>query len=117
MQSTCSHHAVPFVGVAHIAYIPSADGKIIGLSKLNRIVEYYARRPQVQENLTMQIHSHVDQMCEGNIGVAVMIEANHMCVQVRGVEHDSIMKTTKLSKRFLTEDKVLNELYQFINGQ
>ena len=75
VNSFCSHHHLPFIGVAHTAYIPSKEGKIIGLSKLNRIVEFYSRRPQVQENLTMQIHSHIDRVCEGNIGVAVMISA------------------------------------------
>ena len=87
MHSFCSHHHIPFIGFAHVAYIPSPDGKVIGLSKLNRIVEYYARRPQVQENLTMQIHKHIDEVCEGNKGVAVMVEASHMCACVRGVKH------------------------------
>ena len=72
-------------------YIPGIDGKVIGLTKLNRIVEFYARRPQVQENLTMQIHNHINRVCEQNEGVAVMLEANHMCACVRGVKHDSIM--------------------------
>jgi len=78
LHSLCSHHHLPFIGNAHVAYLPSIDGKVIGLSKLNRIVEFYARRPQVQENLTMQIHEHIHKECTQNIGVAVMIEANHM---------------------------------------
>ena len=97
LHSLCSHHHLPFIGNAHVAYLPSVHGKVIGLSKLNRIVEFYARRPQVQENLTMQIHDHIHKECTQNIGVAVMIEANHMCACVRGVKHDSIMKTAKLS--------------------
>ena len=115
MNSFCSHHHLPFVGVANVAYIPSEDGKIIGLSKLNRIVEFYARRPQVQENLTMQIHSHIDRVCEENIGVAVMIQADHMCACVRGVKHDSTMKTSKLSGEFMRdESKSRSEFYSFI---
>ena len=77
---------------------------MIGLSKLNRIVEWFARRPQVQENLTMQIHKHIDEVCEGNKGVGVLVEANHMCACVRGVKHDSIMKTAKLSGKFKDTD-------------
>ena len=115
VHSFCSHHHLPFVGVANVAYIPSEDGKIIGLSKLNRIVEFYARRPQVQENLTMQIHSHIDRVCEENIGVAVMIQADHMCACVRGVKHDSTMKTSKLSGEFMRdESKSRSEFYSFI---
>ena len=115
INSFCSHHHLPFVGTAHVAYIPSKEGKIIGLSKLNRIVEFYARRPQVQENLTMQIHDHIDRVCEGNIGVAVMISADHMCACVRGVKHDSTMKTSKLSGEFMRDaSKSREEFYSFI---
>ena len=114
LHSFCSHHHLPFVGVCHVAYIPGVDGKVIGLSKLNRIVEFYARRPQVQENLTMQIHDHIHKECTQNIGVAVMIEANHMCACVRGVKHDSIMKTAKLSGKFKDTDRAREEFYNFI---
>jgi len=115
VNSFCSHHHLPFIGVAHTAYIPSTDGKIIGLSKLNRIVEFYSRRPQVQENLTMQIHNHIDRVCEGNLGVAVMIEANHMCACVRGVKHDATMKTSKLSGEFMNyKSHAREEFYSFI---
>ena len=117
LHSFCSHHHLPFVGVCHVAYIPGVDGKVIGLSKLNRIVEFYARRPQVQENLTMQIHSHIDRVCEENIGVAVMIQADHMCACVRGVKHDSTMKTSKLSGEFMRDaSKSRSEFYSFIGG-
>jgi GTP cyclohydrolase I len=71
LHSFCSHHHLPFIGTAHTAYIPSKEGKIIGLSKLNRIVEFYSRRPQVQENLTMQIHEHINEVCGDNLGVAL----------------------------------------------
>ena len=113
VNSFCSHHHLPFVGSAHVAYIPGEDGKIIGLSKLNRIVEFYSRRPQVQENLTMQIHKHIDKVCEKNNGVAVMVSANHLCACVRGVRHDATMKTTKLSQAFETSDP-RQEFYTFI---
>ncbi len=71
IKSLCSHHHLPFTGKAHVAYIPSLDGRVIGLSKLNRIVEYFARRPQIQEGLTMQIQNAIDEVCESNAGVAV----------------------------------------------
>ena len=106
---------MPFVGYAHVAYIPSSDGKVIGLSKLNRIVEYFARRPQVQENLTMQIHDYINEVCEGNKGVSVMIAANHMCACVRGVRHDSTMMTSKMSGAFLEDPAARNEFYRFVD--
>jgi len=115
VNSTCSHHALPFVGKAHVAYIPSANGKVIGLSKLNRIVEYFARRPQVQENLTSQIHSYINDVCEGNRGIAVMVSANHMCACVRGVRHDSTMMTSKMSGAFLEDPAARNEFYRFVD--
>jgi len=117
LHSFCSHHHLPFVGVANVGYIPGVDGKVIGLSKLNRIVEFYARRPQVQENLTMQIHKHIDRVCEKNEGVAVMLEANHMCACVRGVKHDATMKTSKLSGAFMdSKELARSEFYEFIRG-
>ena len=115
VNSFCSHHHLPFIGVAHTAYIPSKEGKIIGLSKLNRIVEHYGRRPQVQENLTMQIHDHINEVCTDNLGVAVMVSANHMCACVRGVKHDATMKTSKLSGVFMdNENLAREEFYNFI---
>jgi GTP cyclohydrolase I len=113
VKSICSHHHLPFVGRAHVAYLPG--DKVIGLSKLNRIVEWFARRPQVQENLTMQIHNYIDSVCGGNKGVAVVIEANHMCACIRGVRHDSTMMTSKLSGAFLNTHEVRDEFYSFIN--
>lgn len=116
LNSICSHHALPFVGKAHVAYIPSEKGKVIGLSKLNRIVEYFARRPQVQENLTMQIHNYINEVTNfSNKGVAVMIEANHMCACVRGVRHDSTMMTSKMSGAFLNDPAARNEFYRFVD--
>ena len=123
VHSICSHHHLPFVGYAHIAYIPKKTGKIIGLSKMNRIVEYYARRPQVQENLTEQIHKHLEDVIGDNLGVAVMIEATHFCAKIRGVKHSSgVMKTSKLSGVFLDpsdhpEGKdARQEFYDFIKS-
>jgi len=115
VKSFCSHHHLPFIGYAHVAYIPSEDGKVIGLSKLNRIVEYFARRPQVQENLTMQIHEYINEVCEGNKGVAVMVSANHMCACVRGVRHNSTMMTSKMSGAFMDDPAARNEFYRFVD--
>ena len=115
VNSFCSHHHLPFIGNAHLAYIPTAESKIIGLSKLNRTVEFFARRPQVQENLTMQIHNYIHDLCNGNLGVAVVVEANHMCACVRGVKHDATMKTAKLSGVFMdNSNQARTEFYNFI---
>ena len=116
VKSFCSHHHLPFIGYAHVAYIPSEDGKVIGLSKLNRIVEYFARRPQVQENLTMQIHNYINETCIGNKGVAVVVGANHMCACVRGVRHDSTMMTSKMSGAFMQDPATRNEFYRFVDS-
>lgn len=112
--STCSHHALPFIGKAHVAYLPGS--KVIGLSKLNRIVEWFARRPQVQENLTMQIHDYLNDVCEDNGGIAVLIECNHLCACVRGVKHNSIMKTAKVSGAFKNDPAAREEFYDFIKS-
>jgi GTP cyclohydrolase I len=84
VMSCCKHHLVPFVGVAHVGYIPSADGKITGLSKLARLVDVYARRPQVQERLTTQVADSLMQILEPR-GVIVVVECEHMCMTMRGV--------------------------------
>ena len=115
VHSFCSHHHLPFVGHAHVSYIPGKEGKVIGLSKLNRIVEWFSRRPQVQENLTMQIHKHIDLVAEQNKGVAVLVEADHMCACVRGVKHNSTMKTARMSGAFLDKgDLTRQEFYDFV---
>jgi GTP cyclohydrolase I len=101
LQSTCEHHFQPIFGVAHVAYIP--DGQVIGLSKLNRIVDYFARRPQVQERLTMQIVEALKKALKTE-DVAVYIDAKHMCVQARGVEHHGASTiTAEYSGKFLNE--------------
>ncbi len=101
LQSTCEHHFQPIFGVVHIAYIPNI--KVIGLSKLNRIADFFARRPQVQERLTMQIAEELKKALQTD-DVAVYIDAKHMCVQARGVEHHGASTiTAEYSGKFLNE--------------
>lgn len=114
LVSLCSHHNLAFTGKVHIAYIPSKDGKVVGLSKLNRIADYFGRRPQLQEALTMQIHKMVDETCEKNQGVAVCVEANHTCCSNRGIRHASTMKTAELTGFFKTDIKAREEFYHHI---
>ncbi|KRE60886.1 GTP cyclohydrolase I FolE [Nostocoides sp. Soil756] len=85
MYSTCEHHLLPFHGVAHIGYIPAADGKVTGLSKLGRLVEVFARRPQVQEQITTQVADALVTHL-GAQGVIVVVEAEHLCMSMRGVQ-------------------------------
>ena len=113
--SMCSHHHLAFTGVAHCAYIPSLEGRIIGLSKLNRIVDHYSRRPQVQEGLTMQIHGAIDAVCEKNRGVAVILKCAHTCACHRGIKHHGCsMITSKLSKDFMDDAATRQEFYDFV---
>ena len=101
LQSTCEHHFQPIFGVAHVAYIP--NGKVIGLSKMNRIVDFFGRRPQVQERLTVQIAEEMKRAL-GTDDVAVYIDARHMCVQARGVEHHGASTiTAEYSGKFMNE--------------
>jgi GTP cyclohydrolase I len=114
VNSMCAHHHLSFFGNAYVAYIPSKNGKIIGLSKLNRVVEFFSRRPQVQENLTTQIHDYLNEIIEGNGGIAVAIECSHLCSCVRGVKHNSKMLTSKLSGAFMDNNAARQEFYDFI---
>ena len=114
VKSICSHHNLSFIGKAHVAYLPGS--KVIGLSKLNRVVEWFARRPQVQENLTMQIHDYLNEVCEGNGGIAVVISCDHLCACVRGVKHNSTMKTAKVSGAFKNDPAAREEFYDFIKS-
>ena len=117
ITSMCSHHHQTINGLCHIAYIPTLEGRVVGLSKLNRIVEHFSRRGAIQEQLTVAIHNAVNQICELNQGVAVMIEATHNCVSCRGVKHQGAsMKTSKLSGCFLNEDSARSEFYEFVKG-
>lgn len=110
--SNCEHHFVPIIGKAHVAYISS--GKVIGLSKINRIVEYYAKRPQVQERLTVQIANELKQIL-GTEDVAVIIDAEHLCVSSRGVEDvNSSTLTAQFHGKF-KEDATRKEFLTYIN--
>ncbi|WP_047545593.1 GTP cyclohydrolase I FolE [Psychroserpens sp. Hel_I_66] len=111
--SNCEHHFVPIIGKAHVAYISS--GKVIGLSKLNRIVQYYAKRPQVQERLTNQIAEDLKAILETD-DVAVIIDAKHLCVSSRGIKDDtSATVTTYYGGQFNTPEKI-SELHNYINN-
>jgi GTP cyclohydrolase I len=102
VQSFCEHHFLPIYGKCHIAYM--ANGKVIGLSKLNRIVEHFARRPQVQERLTVQIAEELKRVLKTE-DVAVYMDAKHMCVEMRGIKHTQCSTvTTEYSGRFLNEN-------------
>lgn len=93
LYSSCEHHLVPFVGKAHVAYIPGNDGRITGLSKLARLVDAYAKRPQVQERLTSQIADEIERTLEPK-GVLVVIEAEHLCMSMRGVRKPGAVTVT-----------------------
>jgi GTP cyclohydrolase I len=104
--SMCSHHHQAILGKAHVAYIPGKDGKVIGLSKLNRIVEHFARRGAIQEQLTVAVHNAVNQVCENNTGVMVLIHSFHNCVSCRGVKHfGASMVTSEVSGVFSDHTK------------
>ena len=102
LYSLCEHHLLPFIGKCHIAYIP--DGKVLGLSKLARIVDMYARRLQIQEKLTKQIADAV-QVAIGAKGVAVVVEAKHLCMMMRGVEKQNSVMTTSVMTGIFREDR------------
>jgi GTP cyclohydrolase IA len=111
-SSLCEHHLLPFLGHAHVAYIP--QGKVVGLSKIPRIVDLFARRFQVQERLTRQIASFIDEVVRPQ-GVAVVIEGQHLCSMMRGVEkHDSRMTTSVMLGAFRSEPVMRQEFFQHI---
>ncbi len=112
LYSLCEHHMLPFIGKAHVAYIPS--GKVIGLSKIARIVDMYARRLQIQENLTKQIADSIMQVT-GAAGVGVVIEAKHMCMMMRGVEkQNGVMKTSMMTGLFRSNSSTRSEFLSLI---
>ncbi|AXG70618.1 GTP cyclohydrolase 1 [Kordia sp. SMS9] len=111
--SNCEHHFVPIMGKAHVAYISS--GKVIGLSKLNRIVQYYAKRPQVQERLTNQIASELCEILQTD-DVAVIIDAKHLCVSSRGVKDDSSTTITSYYGGAFNAPQKILELQNFLNN-
>ena len=117
LTSMCSHHHQTIMGVVHVAYIPGKDSHVIGLSKLNRLVEHFGRRGAIQEQLTVAIHHAVNTIIQDNNGVAVMIDATHNCVQCRGVKHGGAsMKTSKLTGAFKKDPATRNEYYEFVKG-
>ena len=114
LYSMCEHHMLPFIGKAHVAYIP--DGTITGLSKIARVVENYARRLQVQERLTVEIRDAIQKALKP-LGVAVVIEANHTCMQIRGVQKSNAITTTSaFSGLFLSSARTRNEFLNLIRG-
>jgi GTP cyclohydrolase IA len=117
LTSMCSHHHQTISGKVHVAYIPAENGNVVGLSKINRVVEHFGRRGAIQEQLTVAIQHAIDELIEDNKGVAVMIEATHNCVSCRGVKHiGASMKTAKLSGAFLDDGNARSEFYQFVKG-
>lgn len=116
LYSLCEHHMLPFVGKAHIAYIPSGN-RVVGISKLARVVEVFARRLQVQERLTAQIADAIEQHLKPE-GVAVMIEAEHFCIRMRGVgKQNSVMVTSELRGRFKTDGMARGELLHLLGNR
>lgn len=115
LYSLCEHHMLPFFGKAHIAYIP--DNKIVGLSKIPRVVDAFARRLQVQERLTIEIRDCVQRVLEPK-GVAVVIEASHMCMQMRGVQkQNSVTTTSAFTGIFLSNSSTRKEFIDLINAK
>ncbi len=113
LYSMCEHHMVPFFGKAHVAYIP--DGHIVGLSKIPRVVDVYARRLQVQERLTMQIRTAIEEALRPQ-GVAVVIEATHLCMVMRGVQKQrSVTTTSSMSGPFLNNTHTRAEFMRLIS--
>jgi GTP cyclohydrolase I len=117
VQSLCEHHLIPFIGKAHVAYIPGPDGRITGLSKLARLVDAYAKRPQVQERLTAQVADEIDKTLAPR-GVMVVIEAEHLCMTMRGVRKPgSTTVTSAVRGLFRTSVATREEAMRFIIGQ
>jgi GTP cyclohydrolase IA len=109
--SNCEHHFVPIIGKAHVAYI--SNGSVVGLSKLNRLVQYFAKRPQVQERLTMQIGKELQKVL-GTDDVAILIDAKHLCVASRGVEDDTSSTITAYYGGKFKSDKTRDEFLKYI---
>jgi GTP cyclohydrolase I len=116
MYSCCEHHLLPWIGKAHIAYIPNDDGRVTGLSKLARLVDAYARRPQVQERLTSQVADTLDASLKPK-GVMVVIEAEHLCMSMRGVRKPgSTTVTSAVRGLFRTNVSTRQEAMRFVHG-
>jgi GTP cyclohydrolase I len=112
MYSLCEHHMLPFIGKCHVAYIPT--GKVLGLSKVARIVDVFARRLQIQETLTRQIAEAIQEVTQAQ-GVGVIVEAQHMCMMMRGVEkQNSLMKTSAMLGTFRSSQKTRDEFLSLL---
>src|SRR5919107_464968 len=116
VYSTCEHHLVPFRGVAHVGYIPATTGKITGLSKLARLVDVYARRPQVQERLTTQIADSLMEILEPR-GVIVVVECEHMCMSMRGIRKPGAKTLTSAVRGQLHDPATRAEAMSLILGR
>lgn len=115
--SQCAHHHQQILGVCHLGYIPGNSKHVIGLSKLNRIVEHYSRRGQIQEDLTLQIFEALNKAIPDNGGIAVVVDSKHSCVSCRGVKHQGAsMQTAKLSGAFLAEPECREEFYMYVRN-
>lgn len=115
LYSLCEHHMLPFFGKAHVAYIP--NGKIVGLSKIPRVVDAYARRLQVQERLTIEVRDCIQRTLDPK-GVAVVIEANHMCMQMRGVQKQNSSTTSSaFTGLFMTNDSTRKEFINLVQAK
>ena len=116
VYSTCEHHLVPFHGVAHVGYIPSADGRVTGLSKLARLVDVYARRPQVQERMTTQIAESLVEHLRPR-GVIVVVECEHLCMAMRGVRRPGARTVTSAVRGVLREPATRAEAMSLITAR
>jgi len=116
MTSMCEHHLVPFIGKAHVAYIPGDDGRVTGLSKLARLVDAYAKRPQVQERLTAQIADEIERTLQPK-GVLVVIEAEHLCMSMRGVKKPGAVTVTSAVRGLFRDNTATRfEAMRFVDG-
>jgi GTP cyclohydrolase I len=117
MYSACEHHLLPWIGKAHVAYIPSDDGRVTGLSKLARLVDAYAKRPQVQERLTSQIADELDRSLQPK-GVMVVIEAEHLCMTMRGIRKPGASTVTSAVRGLFRQNVATREeAMRFIQGR
>lgn len=115
VYSVCEHHLLPFFGVAHVGYIPGFGGKITGLSKLARVVDVYAKRPQVQERLTTQIADAIESALQP-AGVIVILEAEHLCMSMRGIRKTGATTITSTARGSLKEEPARSEVMNLIRN-
>ena len=114
VQSLCAHHLLPFIGEATVAYIPNK--RLCGLSKLSRTVDFFSRKPQVQEHLTSEIATYLEKMLQPQ-GVGVIVKASHLCMEMRGVKHEGLMTTSTLLGCFLSHSTVRAEFMALAHNQ